>query len=578
MSQTLTAEDAASPEDSFDHGSPRAALTLSRLLQERILRNGRTVGNRARGDRPVTWCLSWEQVAATGETLEDILVYVRADQLEEAVVRTLRHRDAAGLVIAGEPPEPVLGDLAGDFLLVVIGEGIGYREINRLVAELSLARETHVLRYGQTVHRSLAELLYRGAGLEALCHRLARLTGCAAAILDSQRRLMAFVAGRVPQLQADEVAAALADHLPEVPPEGAGQEHYEHGPSVWVLRLRGSTVTGLTQPIVLGGRHDGWVALLEPTLAPHPHDLAEHRVVVEQAVTIVGTEMLRLRGIEQAEERARGDFVHALLHGRFSNRHDLEARAAHYDVRVDACFGVVVAAGVGPGGAESLNELFALAREVTVTAARSETLTLATVVGDVLAVIRQVEPAARADAADAATKVLADYAGTLERTVGRRLRHPVAVAYGRPVSGAGQIFDSYREARITLALRNKLELGTVCGFQDLRVYATLADLAGTPQGRRYATEMLEPLRSSRAGAGDLAQSVQAYIAAGGNVNAAARELHIHRNTMLYKLERASRILHLDLRAAEHQFALWLAYKLDLLAETTAAVDRDVKPT
>ena len=68
-----------------------------------------------------------------------------------------------------------------------------------------------------------------------------------------------------------------------------------------------------------------------------------------------------------------------------------------------------------------------------------------------------------------------------------------------------------------------------------------------------------------------------YIESGGNLNAAARELHIHRNTMLYKLDRASRALRLDLRKAEHQFAVWLAYKLDLLAETTAAVDRDVNP-
>jgi DNA-binding PucR family transcriptional regulator len=47
--------------------------------------------------------------------------------------------------------------------------------------------------------------------------------------------------------------------------------------------------------------------------------------------------------------------------------------------------------------------------------------------------------------------------------------------------------------------------------------------------------------------------------------------------MLYKLERASRLLQLDLREAEHQFTLWLAHKLDLLAETTSAVDRDLNP-
>jgi DNA-binding PucR family transcriptional regulator len=69
-----------------------------------------------------------------------------------------------------------------------------------------------------------------------------------------------------------------------------------------------------------------------------------------------------------------------------------------------------------------------------------------------------------------------------------------------------------------------------------------------------------------------------YIESGGNLNAAARELHIHRNTMLYRLDRASRILHLDLRQAEHRFTVWLAYKLDMLVETARTVDRDLKPT
>ena len=48
--------------------------------------------------------------------------------------------------------------------------------------------------------------------------------------------------------------------------------------------------------------------------------------------------------------------------------------------------------------------------------------------------------------------------------------------------------------------------------------------------------------------------------------------------MLYKLDRASRLLQLDLRQAENQFAVWLAYKLRMLADTTVAVDRDLRPS
>ncbi|MFD2395936.1 hypothetical protein ACFSVJ_02200 [Prauserella oleivorans] len=72
-------------------------------------------------------------------------------------------------------------------------------------------------------------------------------------------------------------------------------------------------------------------------------------------MTIVGTEMLRMRSISEAEERARGDFVHALLHGRFGNASDLEARAAHYDFPTSATYGVLVAEVDPPGTARGLS-------------------------------------------------------------------------------------------------------------------------------------------------------------------------------------------------------------------------------
>jgi DNA-binding PucR family transcriptional regulator len=179
---------------------------------------------------------------------------------------------------------------------------------------------------------------------------------------------------------------------------------------------------------------------------------------------------------------------------------------------------------------------------------------------------------------DAAVEAIAAYATALHRSLAQRRdqgSRPVLVAYGRPVVGALAVPDSYREARLALGLQSRLELAPVCGYQDLRVHAVLEDVAGSRTGRSFATDVLAPLREP--GAGDLEVAVLAYVACGGNVNAAARDLHIHRNTMLYKLDRASRVLGMDLRQAENQFAVWLAHTLDLLAATRAEVDRLVSP-
>jgi sugar diacid utilization regulator len=554
------------------HGSADDQLTVGRLLQERLLRQARTTVEADLLQTPVTWCLPWEQAAATDDQLDGIVVYARADQLDDAELKVLERRAAAAVIVAGAEEDTVAP--ATGVPLVFVGGQVGFREVSHLVADLTLARETHVLRYGLTVHRSLVELLYRGSGIAALCHQMARLSGCAVAILDPQYHVLAFEQSRDRVLEPGAVAAAVRTEA-EISPIGMAPEHGD--PAVWPLRLDGVDATCVVNPILLAGRHDGWVVVVERDATPHPHDIAEHRVVVEQGATIVGTEMLRMRSVEQAEERARGDFVHALLHGRFATERDLEARAAYYDFPTDGTYGVIVVGDLAVAGSESVTALFQLARETARLVARPDTHTMATVVGEVVAVVRRLAVDGRDAPAEAAGKALADYATALEQELARRVHHPVALAYGRPAVAATRIADSYREARLALGLRSRLGIDRSCGFDDLRVYATLAELAASEQGQAFARDMLAPLRSPRAGASDIGASVMTYIESGGNLNAAARELHIHRNTMLYKLDRASRALHLDLRKAEHQFAVWLAYKLDLLAETTAAVDRDVNP-
>ncbi|WP_406044602.1 helix-turn-helix domain-containing protein [Micromonospora sp. NBC_00898] len=565
-------------------------LTVGRLLQERLLRPARTAASAEMLDTAVTWCLPWDEVQASVDPLPGVVVHARADQVRPALLPGLGRRNATAVVVAGgagDLPDPTCG-----LPVIHVGAHVGFRHLSQLVAELVLARDTHVLRYGLRVHRSLVELLYRGAGLAALGQQMARLSGCAAAILDSQYRVLAFERSRDRVFEAAAVANALREDASEgaaesvlsdrgtaAGPDPMASEQPHAGPQVRTLLIDGISATCVLNPILLGGRHDGWVVIVESADPPSPHEIAQHRVVVEQAATIVGTEMLRLRSVEQAEERARGDFVHALLHGRFSNQHELEARAAHYDFPVGATYGVVVANGLGSvGSPDSPTALFQLARHAARLDARPNAHTLATVVGDVLAVVRQVDPAGRRDSPDAQDRALADFARALQVELERRTQRRVAVAYGRCVGDAGRIFDSYREARIALGIRNRLAMDQVCGFQDLRVFAALVELAESPQGRAFARDMLAPLRSSRAGGSGLEQAVIAYVASGGNLNAAARELHIHRNTMLYKLDRASRLLQLDLREAEHQFAVWLAHKINLLAETVTAVDRDLSPT
>jgi DNA-binding PucR family transcriptional regulator len=73
--------------------------------------------------------------------------------------------------------------------------------------------------------------------------------------------------------------------------------------------------------------------------------------------------------------------------------------------------------------------------------------------------------------------------------------------------------------------------------------------------------LVEPLRDhDRARRSDLVLTLKTYFAAGGNASEAADRLFLHRNSMLYRLERIQKLTGLDLR--DHRVAL--ALQLGLL--------------
>jgi hypothetical protein len=491
---------------------PEGRLTLSRLLLERAVRPAAVVAG-GDADPVISWCLPLDEAIATNGRLDEVAVYARTTELggdPVPLLAALAARGAVAVIAAGDAARDTGTDggaaaevnAAGPgwpahavIPVAVLPASASYLRVSRLVGELSLARETHELRYGLTVHRALAELLHTGAGLTALCYQLSRLSGCPVAILDRQRRLLAFEESQSRSLSPLAVGRALREHAVELLPEVSPAEA---SPLIGVVDFDGFRATCVIEPIVLAGRHDGWIVVIESGDPPHPHDLAEHRVVVEQATMIVGTEMLRMRSVEQAEERARGDFVQALLHGRFTTAHDLQVRSAYYGFPVGGVYGVVVASGLADlVSSESPTTMFHLARDATRLLAAPDRQTLATVVGDVLVVVREVSPPDRGAPADANDQALAEYAIRLESELARRAGVSVLVAYGRVISGAAAIPQSYRDARVALGLRQRLRINRVCGFGDLRIYATLADLAVSPAGKAFASEMLAPLRSSR---------------------------------------------------------------------------------
>ncbi|MEZ4634025.1 MAG: helix-turn-helix domain-containing protein [Caldilineaceae bacterium] len=60
---------------------------------------------------------------------------------------------------------------------------------------------------------------------------------------------------------------------------------------------------------------------------------------------------------------------------------------------------------------------------------------------------------------------------------------------------------------------------------------------------------------------ELVETLEAFFACHGNLSQTATRLHIHRNTLTYRLERIAAITRLDLDDPDARFSLQLALKL-----------------
>ncbi|MEO3768583.1 helix-turn-helix domain-containing protein [Streptomyces sp. B8F3] len=602
--------------------SHKLHMTVESLLAEPVLR-GRLLGGKAGLRREVTWCLPLAELPpppgadrpAAGEDLAGIAVYAPAAELVAApdsrrLLSGLAARGAAAVLARlQQGTEPDLGPLmrAADTAglpLVRLAPEADYHRVGRLVAVKSIADTAHVLEYSVRVHRTLGEVFASGSGLPALARSMATLSGGSVLILDRGGELLAraerdrAASDAEWQELADAVHAKAGGARPHAPLAGHPGRHVGGARDLDVAAPWGERLHVVCAPVGVAGEPYGTVAVVEPVLAPESHALAQHRVIVEQGAPLVASEILRQRSVTEAEERSRDDFLDTLVHARFTDAHELEARSRHYRFDMDARHAVFVVsmpaasaaraqavqravAGVADAGSAGVAGGFGGTGQGTAGAApgHGKGFTMATLMGRLLVVVAEFAAADAAAPFDAQAEksALQRYGRWLHRLVTGRADAAAQIAYGRAATGAAGVAASFREARITLELSGRVQVPEVCGYAELRVFAAVEEAAASAQGREFAREVLEPLRRADGQTGNLEQVVLAYIAESGNLNAAARRLQLHRNTMLYKLERASRALQMDVRSAETQFTVWLAHRIQTLNDSLRVLQAELSP-
>jgi purine catabolism regulator len=408
--------------------------------------------------------------------------------------------------------------------------------------------EQHVLRYivdrraelherAQDLHRQLSELALAGRGLPALLRRLHELTAVPV-VLERDGNLEYVGGGSLSESTAAAIVAerpALDDWLREVPLSA-------FDPPV-ALRGLGDGGARLIAPILVQGGIAGFLSLLGSE-----GELGElHRMAVGRAAHACAIELVRARAARDARDEVEEELLDVLTAGRPGSHEAARQRARRKGFDLDAPYLVLAAQGNEPEHPRKIRG--ALERQLA-------TMRIPALVRERdNAAIALISLAARARAEP---RTLVEQ---LHRSVRTALGGTVAVGYGAVRSGATEVASAAREAEQALSMGRRLfGADSATAFADLGLYRLLYALQPLPELGAYREDALGRLQAKDRG-GVLMQTLSAYLATNGSPTDAADRLHLHRNTVLYRLGRIEDLLGVDLRDAEVRLALHLALKI-----------------
>lgn len=255
----------------------------------------------------------------------------------------------------------------------------------------------------------------------------------------------------------------------------------------------------------------------------------------------------------------RGEALDALLSGTYAGEAQMRARAAQLGHDLTQPYAVlrveldVSRAESGEGAAAPPGHMAAVASEL------AETLTVAVGAWALAqsATVVALAPLAKEE------RGIAGVAERIQTLLARTLGGDEAWAagLGEPAIGPLQLRRSATEAHDAARL-GLIVLGTgrLARPSDLGVYRLLLALRDSDELAPFVAQVLAPLDGDARSGDALLETLEAFFLSNGNLSEAARRLHLHRNSLLYRLRRASELLGKDLDDAELRLALQLALK------------------
>ena len=382
----------------------------------------------------------------------------------------------------------------------------------------ALAETVASLRRSMDIHERLTQVAVSGEGQHGIARALHELTGMPVVIEDRYGNLSAWAGPGQPDPYPQESFAKREQLLRRL------------------LRDSKPARDGERLVLMASPRPDviGVLALVDPRRQADSADL----VALEHGATVLSMELARLRGIADTELRLRRDLVHDLLTGTDDEGAQARAEALDYDLRRP--HRVVLVEGKGRFRAQ--DALLSAVRR----ALRQTRLSglFGMISGDVAVIT-----AGQVSWEELRRVIVSDLGGGQCR-----------IGVGGTCARPSELPRSLREARLALRLQQTLlPADSVCEYPKLGIFRMLAAIPDLTEVNGFVREWLGSLLDyDERRSADLVHTLTQYLEHGGNYDATAAGLSVHRSTLKYRLQRIRELSGLDLNDPDVHFNLQLA--------------------
>lgn len=463
------------------------------------------------------------------------------------VVRWVADQRASAVVMIDHPsPNAIAEAKAYSVPILVLPVGSRPRIVEKTIVSLLVDRKGQLERRGTQIYRQLTQISSRNEGMAELINAMARLTGKAVVIQDKRLRVSEYTLQ--PQLVGfwDDIEQFLRklDNLPVEFQDRHRVTEVEQAVLMQALPIPG--LARLVAPVVTKGIGRGYLSIIGYDTDIDDIDL----LVTEHGAAACALEMAKLKAVSETEKRLRGTFLDRLLIGDVSQQEAIRQgeRFEHDMTRVHLAL-VLSWRGDNPPSMRRLETIINSLVEAQRTSAlvwqrerEREVVVFHTTDGD--------------NPIDYSLKL----AEALSREINRQYPGSrVAIGLGQPARDISAWRTSYRDAVQARDLAIRLQTDTPLYIGDLGVYQLILSLNDREKLTDFCERTLGTLveYDMRQNA-DLIKTLEAFFNCHGNLSQTAEMLIVHRNTLLYRMNRINDIASIDLNRPETRLALHLA--------------------